>query len=99
MNTKNIKDDDLRNAIDQFITTAENYDDQLRDLENDIDKLEDRISDKNSEIESLSDEVMELKADIQRLEEALAEAYLTSNAESITEPCNESSVSQTSTGD
>ena len=99
MNTKNIKDDDLRNAIDQFITTAENYDDQLKDLENDIDILEDKLSNRNSEIESLEDQVMDLKADIKRLEEALAEAYLTSNAESITEPCNEFLASQTSTED
>lgn len=67
----NIRDRDVRLAIDTLTDEFENAESVIEDLKKDKLDLEKNVGD-------LEDEVASLEARIKELEEALAEAYLTS---------------------
>lgn len=90
----NIKDKDVSRAIQTLIDEFTEKEAQIEDFETSESDLFDQIVTLEGKIDNLNDRIKEL-------EEALAEAYLTSEVkqESIKETCNESSPSQTSTED
>ena len=85
-----VRDPDVRSALETLAQEFEYKEDRVKELDSEIDELNDKINDLQAENAALEDKVEEL-------EEALAEAYLTSKAES--EPCKESSQSEISTED
>jgi len=68
-----IQDVDVRNALQTLEDEIENYEANIEELEQSLDKA-------NKKIVDLEDEVESLEAKVKELEEALAEAYLTSEA-------------------
>lgn len=76
-----IKDPDVRKAIETLADEFENLEIDVKDKEDEIDDLEDRLSKADSEINKLTDRVDELEDKVKELEEALAEAYLTDEAD------------------
>lgn len=69
-----IKDRDVRDALQTLETEIENYETVIKDLESNVEELETEVSDLKGQVE-------EYESRITELEEALAEAYLTSEVD------------------
>lgn len=83
-----IKDRDVRKALEQLADAADvlkieyaNKEQEAEEHYQDVLTKESTIESLNGEIDELNNEVEKLKLQILELEEALAEAYLTSRAD------------------
>lgn len=69
-----IKDRDVRDALSTLESEFENLEETVKDQEKDLENLQEIADQRQSRIE-------ELEAQVKELEEALAEAYLTDEAD------------------
>ena len=76
-----IKDRQIREMLEKTTNNLSDLESEIINLEGMLEERDDEIEELNKEVKSLKDQVEEYESRISELEEALAEAYLTSEVD------------------